>query len=177
MSVYKAAVILACCPHKPVLPFSSFVYHTSRNPLELYSIIKQECWLTPFCAVSLTTGLASALSTLRHQEVKLSERFLRVIVVYVVQAGHAFIPNNILTSKKMMINEEQITQCYLINGAMVQGRCQKLSMVCLHINKAIVARGIRVTWLHCGTRKQHLSNIFIVSSVGTSFIRVYSMQC
>ena len=51
------------------------------------------------------------------------------------------------------INEEQIITCYPIDGAMGSsgvGRVRELSVVCLHSN-AIVARGILVTILHCGT--------------------------
>ena len=67
-------------------------------------------------------------------------------------------------------NEEQIITGYLIDGAMGSsdgGRAWKLSLICLH-NNAIVARGILVTILHCGTPKPRLSTIYIVSSVGTS---------
>ena len=42
------------------------------------------------------------------------------------------------------LNEEQIIDFYPIDGAMVQGGCWKLSMVCLH-NNGIVASGILVT--------------------------------
>ena len=49
-----------------------------------------------------------------------------------------------------------------------EGWVRKLSMVCLH-NNAIVARGILVTILHCGTPEPRLSAIYIVSIVGTSF--------
>ena len=44
-------------------------------------------------------------------------------------------------------------------------------MVCLH-NNAIVARGILVTILHCGTPEPRLSAIYIISSVGTSLGKV-----
>ena len=54
-------------------------------------------------------------------------------------------------------------------GSTGGGRVQKLLMVCLH-NKAIVARGILVTMLHCGTPEPRLSATYIVSSVGTSLI-------
>ena len=48
------------------------------------------------------------------------------------------------------------------------GRVRELSVVCLH-NNAFVARGILVTiYLHCGTPKHRLGDIYIVSSVGTS---------
>ena len=60
---------------------------------------------------------------------------------------------------------------YPIDGAMGSsggGRVRKLSVVCLH-NNAIVARGILVTILHCGTSEPRLSATPIVSSVGTSF--------
>ena len=72
------------------------------------------------------------------------------------------------------INEEQITTGYPIDGAMGSsgsGRVLELSVVCLP-NNAIVARGILVTILHCGTPEPHLSAIYIVSSVGTSLIIV-----
>ena len=49
------------------------------------------------------------------------------------------------------------------------GQVWKLSMVCLH-NNAFVARGTQVTWLHCGTPELRHSAIYIVSSVGTSFL-------
>ena len=68
-------------------------------------------------------------------------------------------------------NEEQIITGYPIDGAMGRsggGRVRKLSMVCLH--NAIVARGILVTMLHCGTPEPCLSAIYIVSPVGTSFM-------
>ena len=67
-------------------------------------------------------------------------------------------------------NEEQIMKGYPIDGATGSsggGRVRKLSMVCLH-NNAIVARGIVVTILHCGTPERCVSAIYIVSSVGTS---------
>ena len=67
-------------------------------------------------------------------------------------------------------NEEQIITGYPIDGAMGSsggGRVRKLSVVCLH-NNDIVARGIPVTMLHCGTPEPRLSAIYIVSSVGTS---------
>ena len=73
-------------------------------------------------------------------------------------------------SKIFQFNEEQIITSYPIDGAMGSsggGRVQKLSLVCLH-NNAIVARGVLVTILHCGTFEPHLSAIYIVSSVGTS---------
>ena len=69
-------------------------------------------------------------------------------------------------------NEEQIITGYTIDGAMGSsggGRFRKLSMVCLH-NNAIVARGILVTILHCGTPEPPLSAIYIGSSVGTSLL-------
>ena len=47
-------------------------------------------------------------------------------------------------------------------------------MVCLY-NNAIVARGILVTILHCGTPEPHLSAIYIVNSVGPSLF-VYSQR-
>ena len=58
-----------------------------------------------------------------------------------------------------------------IDGAMGstgEGWFRKLSVVFIH-NNAIVAKGILVTILHCGTPKPRLSAIYIVSSVGTSF--------
>ena len=67
--------------------------------------------------------------------------------------------------------EEQIITGYPIDGAMGSsggGRARKLSVVCLH-NNAIVAIGIPVTILHCGTPEPRLSAIYIVSSVGTPF--------
>ena len=67
-------------------------------------------------------------------------------------------------------NEEQIITGYPIDGAMGSsggGRFRKLSVVCLH-NNGIVARGILVTILHCGTPEARLSAICIVSSVGAS---------
>ena len=70
-------------------------------------------------------------------------------------------------------NEEQIMTGYRIDGAMGSsggGHVWKLSVVCLH-NNAIVARGILVTILHCGTHEYRLSTIYIVSSVGTSLMR------
>ena len=69
-----------------------------------------------------------------------------------------------------LYNEEQITTGYTIVGAMGSsggGQVRELSVVCLH-NKAIVARCILVTRLHCGTPQPRLSAICIVSSVGTS---------
>ena len=48
-------------------------------------------------------------------------------------------------------------------------------MVCLHKN-AIVVRGILVNILHCGTPKPRLIAIYIVSSVGTSFV-VFDKNC
>ena len=68
-------------------------------------------------------------------------------------------------------NEEQIITSYPVDGAMGSsggGRVRKLSVIGLH-NNAIVARGILVTILHCGTPELRLSAIFIVSSIGTSF--------
>ena len=53
-------------------------------------------------------------------------------------------------------------------GSLGRGRFRKLSVICLH-NNAIVAHGILVTILHCGTPEHGLSAIYIVSSVGTSF--------
>ena len=50
-------------------------------------------------------------------------------------------------------------------GSSGGGRVRNLLMVCLH-NKAIVARGILVTILHCGTNEPNLSAIYIVSFVG-----------
>ena len=67
------------------------------------------------------------------------------------------------------LNEEQMITGYPIDGAMGSsggGQDRKLSMVCLH--NAIVARGILVTILHCGTPELYLSAIYIVSSIGTS---------
>ena len=52
-------------------------------------------------------------------------------------------------------------------GSTGGGQVRKLLMICLH-NKAIVARGILVTMLHCGTPEPRLSATYIVSSVGTS---------
>ena len=52
-----------------------------------------------------------------------------------------------------LLNEEQIIAGYPIDGAMGSSggeRFRKSSVVCLH-NNAIVARGILVTLLHCGT--------------------------
>ena len=66
-------------------------------------------------------------------------------------------------------NEEQMITGYPIDGAMGSsggGQVQKLSMVCSH--NAIVARGMLVTILHCGTPEHHLSTICIVNSIGTS---------
>ena len=71
----------------------------------------------------------------------------------------------------MKINEEQIITSYPIDGAKGSsdgGRVQKLSVIYL-CNKAIVARGILVSILHCGTPEPCLSAIYIVSSVETSF--------
>ena len=56
------------------------------------------------------------------------------------------------------------------------GRVRKLSVVCLH-NNAIVARGILVTKLHCGTPKPPFSAIYIVSSVGTSLLSKTLFTC
>ena len=70
----------------------------------------------------------------------------------------------------LMNNEQQIITSYLIDGAMGSsggGRVRELSVVCLH-NNAIVARGILVTILHCGTPELRLSAIYIVGSVGTA---------
>ena len=68
--------------------------------------------------------------------------------------------------------EEQIITGYgyPIDGAIGSsggGRVRKLLVVCLH-NKAIIARGILVTILHCGTPEARFSAIYIVNSVGTS---------
>ena len=52
-------------------------------------------------------------------------------------------------------------------GSSGRGWVRKFSMVCLH-NNAIVARGILVTILHCGTPEPRLSAIYVVSSVETS---------
>ena len=60
-------------------------------------------------------------------------------------------------------------------GSSGGGRVPKLSLVCFHIN-AIVARGILVTILHCGTPEPRLSAIYIVSYVGTS-LEIYSLMC
>ena len=63
---------------------------------------------------------------------------------------------------------------YSIDGAIGSsggGWVRKLSVVCLH-NNAIVARGILVTILHCGTPEPHLSAIYIVSSAGASLFFV-----
>ena len=73
-------------------------------------------------------------------------------------------------SESLICNGDQIMTGYPIDGAMGSsggGRVSKLSVVCLH-NNAIVARGIMVTILHCGTPEPRLSAIYIVSSVGTS---------
>ena len=51
-----------------------------------------------------------------------------------------------------------------IDGAMGSsggGRVRELSVLCLH-NNAIVARGILVTILHCGTPEPRLNAIYIV---------------
>ena len=72
-------------------------------------------------------------------------------------------------------NKEQIITGNPIDGATGSSgrwRVGKLSMVCLH-NNAIVARGILVTKLHCGTPEPRLSAIYIVSSVGTSLCYLY----
>ena len=58
---------------------------------------------------------------------------------------------------------------YPIDGAMGSsggGWVRKLSMICLH-NKAIVARGILVTILHCGTPEPRLSAIYVGTSLWT----------
>ena len=52
-------------------------------------------------------------------------------------------------------------------------RVRKLSMICLH-NNGIVARGILGTVLYCGTHEPRLSAIYIVSSVGTSLVKLLS---
>ena len=68
--------------------------------------------------------------------------------------------------------EKQMITGYPLDGAIGSsdgGRVRKLSMVCLH-NIVIVARGILVNILHCGTLEPRLSAIYIVSSVGTSFM-------
>ena len=78
----------------------------------------------------------------------------------------------------VLTNEEQIITGYPIDGAMGSsggGRVRKLLMVCLH-NNAIVARGILVTMLDCGTPEPRLSAIYIVSSVGTSFIVAFGLN-
>ena len=80
--------------------------------------------------------------------------------------------NHRLIFSKMKSNEEQIITGYPIDGAMAssgRGLGRKFSMVCLH-NNAIVARGILVSILHCGTPALCLSAIYIVSSVGTSLL-------
>ena len=62
-------------------------------------------------------------------------------------------------------DEEQVITGYPIDGAMGSsggGQVRKLSVVCLH-NNAIVARGILVIILHCGTPELRLSAIYIVS--------------
>ena len=74
---------------------------------------------------------------------------------------------------QVYLNEEQIITGYPIDGAMCSsggGRVRKLSVICVH-NNAIVARGILVTILHCGTPEPRLSAIYIVSSVGTSLFQ------
>ena len=63
--------------------------------------------------------------------------------------------------------EEQIITGYgyPIDGAIGSsggGRVRKLSVVCLH-NKAIIARGILVTILYCGTPEARFSAIYIVN--------------
>ena len=71
---------------------------------------------------------------------------------------------------KIIHNEEQKITGYPIDGAMGNSggvHVRKLSVVCLH-NNAIVARGILVTILHCGTPAPRLSAIYIVSSIRTS---------
>ena len=73
-----------------------------------------------------------------------------------------------LTVHTVTIRLRPIITGYPIDGAMGisgEGRVRKLSVVCLH-NNAIVARGILVTILHCGTSEPRLSAIYIVSSVG-----------
>ena len=60
-------------------------------------------------------------------------------------------------------------------GSSGGGQVRKLSVVCLHTN-AIVARGILVTILNCGTPKPRLSAIYIVSSVGTSLLHVWGFK-
>ena len=68
------------------------------------------------------------------------------------------------------LNGEQIITSYPVDGAMGcsgGGRVRKLSVIYLH-NNAIIARGILITLLHCGTPEPRLSAIYIVSSVGTS---------
>ena len=62
-------------------------------------------------------------------------------------------------------NKEQIIHGYPIDGA---GQDQKLSMVCLH-NNAFVARGIRVTRLHCA-RPWIVPQHHLCCSVKTSFL-------
>ena len=69
---------------------------------------------------------------------------------------------------------EQIITDNPIGGAMGSsggGQVRKLSVVCLHniVINAIIVRGILVTILHFGTTEPRLSDIYIVSSVGTSF--------
>ena len=56
-------------------------------------------------------------------------------------------------------------------GSSGGGQVRELSVVCLD-NNAIVARGILVTILHCGTFEPRLSAIYIVSSVGTSLQQI-----
>ena len=66
------------------------------------------------------------------------------------------------------INEGQIIISYPTDGAMGSsggGLLREFSVVCLH-NNAIVAKGILVTILHCGTPESRISAVYIVSSVG-----------
>ena len=48
-------------------------------------------------------------------------------------------------------------------------------MLCFH-NNDIAARGILVTMLHCGTPEPRLSAIYIVSSVGTSLLKIHQSK-
>ena len=60
-------------------------------------------------------------------------------------------------------------------GSSVDWWVRKLSVVCLP-NNAIVAGGILVTILHCGTPEPRLSAFYTVSLVGTSLTNILDLS-
>ena len=90
--------------------------------------------------------------------------------LHMLATGASYFYNN------KAFNEEQIITGYPIDGAMgsLGGRhVQKLSVVCLH--NAIVATGILVTILHCGTRsppQRHLYCLFCWNFIVFSLCKV-----